>query len=422
MHMENLARRSTDIYISALLLVFPLWTGPGGYANITFWKFALYAVLTGLWALALLYAALRGRTPPGPGRLFAGLIIALLLWCALSRLASPYEVSIMGLRYDGLLPAALYCITALGCAAYGCMRLRYVNLLGLSVTLCCLVALLQLLGFNPLWLYPEGLGYYDAGLSYSGAFLGTIGNTNILGAFLALSCPLLSFTALRFRGRQLWLLFPAAFAAAVVVLSKSEAGLLGLLAATLAGLTYYVYRRSRRAGLVFALAEAAGAALFLAVIYLSGPDSGTLYELHELLHGRIDMSFGSSRVAIWREALRLFSERPLPGGGPGTFGLRSTLEFTRYVEETGLTFHTLADNAHSDILSCLADLGLPGAALYIAAAVYALRRSFGRPVCFALAAYYVQALFSTGSCFVLPVAAVLFALASRGGGETGAEK
>ena len=171
-----------------------------------------------------------------------------------------------------------------------------------------------------------------------------------------------------------------------------------------------------------ALAEAAGAALFLAVIYLSGPDSGTLYELHELLHGRIDMSFGSSRVAIWREALRLFSERPLLGGGPGTFGLRSTLEFTRYVEETGLTFHTLADNAHSDILSCLADLGLPGAALYIAAAVYALRRSFGRPVCFALAAYYVQALFSTGSCFVLPVASVLFALASRGGGETGAEK
>ena len=41
------ARWLTDKYISLMLLVFPLWTGPQGYAAITRAKFLLFALLTG---------------------------------------------------------------------------------------------------------------------------------------------------------------------------------------------------------------------------------------------------------------------------------------------------------------------------------------------------------------------------------------
>ena len=401
----------TDKYICVMLLVFPLWTGFEGYGNITFWKFAFFAAVTGLWLASLAVSALAGRERPRPYRPFALLCALLLAWAALSYLVSPFSPDLMGRRYDGLLPLALYVLAGLGCSAYGEFKWRYVNLLGVSVTLCCLVAALQLAGLNPLWLYPEGFDFYGAGVDYNGAFLGTLGNTNILGGFLALSCPLLAFSAVN-RRESLWLLLPAALGAAICALGGCEAALVGLMGSALVFVPYYVYQEKRRLGLAVLAFEAAAGLAALLWLYLAAPESGTLHELGELLHGRVEDSFGSSRVAIWREALRLFGERPVLGGGPGSFALRSTLEFTRYVPETGLTFHTLADSAHSEILSALTELGVVGGACYVTLAAHTLRRSLRTPLAPALLAYLLQALFSTGTCFTLPLLAILSALSA----------
>lgn len=412
MGMESLARRVTDIYIRLLLLVFPLWTGLEGYARITRWKFAFYTVLTCIWAVLLVFFAVRERRGPQNPRAFALLAAALAVWAAVSAAASEYGGrTLLGWNYDGLLPLILYVTTALGVAGYGKWRKNYVNLLAVSVSLCCLVALLQLAGLNPLWLYPEGYDYYDAGVRYTGTFLGTLGNTNILGAFLCLSVPLFVFSAAESGGKGLWLLVPAALGTAVIVLSRSEAGLMGLLAAAFAGVPYHVKRK--RGGRAFRLVLAAEAALLLAALaalYLIDFGSGTLWEAHEILHGRVQDGFGSSRIAIWREALRLFAERPLLGGGPGTFGLRSTLEFSRFVEETGVTLTTRADNAHCAALSFLTDLGVPGALLWLGGWAYVFRRwlAGAAPAAgTALASYFVQAAFGPETCFVLPLVCVL---------------
>ena len=414
MGMESFASRVTDKYICLMLLVFPLWTGFDGYAQITRWKFIFFAVTACIWYVLIIFSIFKERSLPRVGSGFAACLGALLLWAALSFILSPYGVSLMGPRYDGLLPMALYILTALGCAAYGSWHDRYAVLLGISVSICCAVAVLQLLGFNPLRLYPEGYDYYGAGIWYNGSFLGTLGNTNLLGAFLCLACPALAFTAALRRGHYLWLLLPAALGAAVTALSRSEAGLVGLAAALLAGTPYYVNLRGRRrAALIVLAAETALVIAALLAVYAAAPASGTLYELSEILHGRIDGSFGSHRVAIWGEALRLFAERSLLGGGPGTFALRSTLQFSRFAPESGLTFTTVADNAHCEALACLADLGLPGALLYLAAWAVVLRcwlRGRAPAAGTALLSYFVQSLFGIGTCFVLPLTAILCGL------------
>ena len=269
MGMKSLARWITDKYICLLLLVFPLWTGFDGYAQITRWKFIFYAVITVIWAVLLIFFAVRRREKPRCLKVFAALLSALLAWAAVSALASEYGVrTLMGWNYDGLLPMALYAVTALGVAAYGEIKKYYVNLLAVSASICCVVALLQLLGLNPLWLYPEGLDYYDAGIKYAGSFLGTLGNTNILGSFLCICCPLFAFTALFERGRRLWLLLPAALCLAVLVLSRSEAGLLGIAAAALIGVPYYVYLNHKcRAFILTVACEAAIVCAALCVLY-----------------------------------------------------------------------------------------------------------------------------------------------------------
>ncbi len=422
--MKSLAHRLTDKYIALMLLVYPLWTGLDGYGNITRWKFVFFAVVTCIWAVLLIFFVIREQTAPRRCGVFTILCAAFLAWACVSAACSEYgSQTLLGYRYDGLLVLALYGVTALGCALYGEFKESYVYLLAVSVTLCCAVAILQLCGFNPLRLYPEGLGYYDAGVSYSGAFLGTIGNTNLLGAFLCLSCPLFAFTAAEKRGKRLWLLLPAALGTAVIVLSQSEAGLVGLAAALLMGIVCYVnLHLGRKAALIALGIEAAFVLLALAAVYFAASENGTLYELHEILHGRVRDEFGSSRVAIWREALRLFSERPVTGGGPGTFGFRSALEFSRYVPETGLTLTTRADNAHCEALSCLVNLGVPGALLYIALAAYVLRLALcgaSAAIGLALLSYFVQALFGISTCFILPFVALLAGLASAGGsGQT----
>ena len=144
---------------------------------------------------------------------------------------------------------------------------------------------------------------------------------------------------------------------------------------------------------------------------------GTLWELSEILHGRAQDGFGSSRVAIWREALRLFGERPLTGGGPDTFGARSLLDFERYVPETGLTLSTHADNAHSEPLGCLVNLGLVGFAAYAGLVVTALRRwlrGSGPEYGAGLVGYLVQSLFGLGLCLVVPVAWIYMGLICSG--------
>lgn len=467
----------TDCYCITMLGAFPLFPGFEGYANITWSKFLFFAAATGLWLLALAAALLRERgrgtgrgRRPAPAE-WAGL--AFLAALVLSWLCSPWRAaSLLGAgRWDGLLSCALYALCFLGAARYAEPKPVHAAALAVGTGLCCLVAVGQLFGLDPLRLYPSNYCYYDTGLRYSGAYLGTIGNTNILDALLALALPL--FAALWIEGRgPLWLLplVPGLF----VVLRAGGGGVkAALLVAALVGMPLLLrdlprVRRGLRLGalgcgvaalalafaptyqnwvlrLSFAFSRSVLLALVLGALLLGlsfaptggrkpkpetlrrlflGLDaallilgavlvwnwkgeSGTLWELRQVLRGELSDEFGSSRVLIWRECLALVRERPLLGGGPGTLPLRLDIRFSRYVSETGRTLASYVDNAHNVYLGTLVNCGAVALAAELGMLVLALRGAFRdrdrAALATALAGALVHGLFGLGLCISEPV-------------------
>ena len=432
LNRENAAaearERITDCYLITVFFVFPLFFGFSGYENITFSKHCLWACATVAWLVCLAACTLRRRDllplpRPRAPQLAA---LALLAVCLLSWLFSPWRrESLLGAgRYDGLVTDALYILMFLGISRFARPKRFHMAALAAGIGLCCVVAALQLFGLNPLGLFPRGVGYYDRGILYSGAYLGTVGNTNILDALLCTALPL--FFALYVRGGSPLFLLPllpgcftlgcAGGSGAAVALLAAGAAALPLLCTTLSAL-----RRALRGfaaalvplglalawapetafGLVsprldfslpalaalgtaalltalsilpagrrppspralrrgFLLLDAAALLGALAFLWLYPGTEGTLRELHQALHGHLDDSFGSSRIRIWRECLALVPERPLLGGGPGTLALRLDILFTRFVPETGQTLTASVDNAHNIYLARLVNCGALG--------------------------------------------------------------
>lgn len=344
----------------------------------------------------------------------------------LSAFLSPYfpETLLGACRYDGLLTLLLYALIFAGVSSWARPRKKYVYALAASSVVCCVVALLQLLDINALGLFPEGLGYYDSGKLYSGAFLGTIGNIDVLAAYFCVCIPLFAAVpALTSDRRDLLLLIPAALCLCVLLISGVASGLLAAVFAALAGVPYIAFLKGRkRLCLVIVICSAAAAAAGLCFVYFHGGESGTLSELSAVLHGRIEDSFGSSRVRIWRECLPLVGERPLFGGGPDTLGLRTDLSFSRFVESTGVTLKTRVDNAHNEFLGYLVNTGLAGLASYISVLacsfLKAVKNGAGdslRPafIC-SVSCYLVQSLFGLGLCLVAPLVWIMAGLMCSG--------
>ena len=90
-----------------------------------------------------------------------------------------------------------------------------------------------------------------------------------------------------------------------------------------------------------------------------------LCELHELLHGNFDDSFGTGRIHIYRNVLHLVPEHLYFGGGPDTLCLRDTEDFRRYDTKRKLWIETHIDSAHSEYLNILVNQGLFALAAYL---------------------------------------------------------
>jgi hypothetical protein len=252
----RLARFATDKYILLMLLVFPLFTGLEGYSRITASKFAFFAAATGLWLLCLAACAAGRRRI---GRCFLtpalGGILAFLLAACISALFSPYGVKVLvgAGRFGGLLTLLLYGCAAIGAAKLAIPRFSYIICLSLSVTTCCVVAILQLLGGNPLQLFPAGLCYYDAHILYDGEFLGTIGNADLLSAFLCMALPLFLSTYISVGGSTVWLLLPAGLGLFVLAVSGVSGGAVALLTVSAVMVPLLAVEQRRFSRTLFAL-------------------------------------------------------------------------------------------------------------------------------------------------------------------------
>lgn len=367
-------------FLALMGTVFLLYTGPDGYAAIKQAKLSAYFVLAGgylvLMALYGLTALARGRaTLPTPAALWRKsspaqkLVLCYWGFTALSALCSPFGAqTILGMtRGEGLVTQTLYCGTFLCVSAFAPPIRRLGGVTGAVMTAFCLLCLVQMQGYNPLGLYPDGLSYLDANINYAGIYLGTIGNADLVSALLCLTLPLFAGLALRGTGRLRWLyLLPAALCALVLVQMDVQAGLVGAgLGLLLAAPKLLPLSQKGRKIAVFAviLLLLAG----FAALLLVDAQSGTVYELQQVLRGNWQEDFGSGRVRIWRQVLALVPQRPWLGFGPDTMSACGVTGYFWYHAASDTTIPLMVDAAHNEYLNILFHQGIPALLCYVGA-------------------------------------------------------
>ena len=392
--------RICGLYLILMSSLFLLAFSPAGYLNIVETKYAVFCVLTALFFLCFLILGGGKKLGGGKRDIVSILILAYWSWSLLSALCSPWKRTsfLGGDRLDGMLTITLYCIVVLilgKCGEYGCFP-YWIPAAGLTVL--CAVAILQLFDLNPLWLYPDPLRWSGREAEYNGAFLSLTGNADLTASVLAVGFAFLWPSALR---KKCWFcLFSSLLCLVVLIFSGIRAGLLGACASVIlcfpAALSLSG-KGKRRFWIIVAL-TCLGVCL---LIYLV-PFSGSFGELHELLHGHAEDSFGSGRIYIWKQVWTLVRERPLLGGGPDTLGQRG-LAFVK-VGADGAMLRRGIDCAHSEPLNILVNQGIPALMFLAAAIALTLLRavkcgtSAVIALTSALTAYIVTSFFSIGMC------------------------
>lgn len=198
---------------------------------------------------------------------------------------------------------------------------------------------------------------------------GSLGNPNVLGAFLAMVFALAcgELVATHVMSTRILIINVLTIVGLALLLSFSRSAWLGAAVGTaivVAGARPDASRLSVAAGL---------AAIVVAVVVVAvvaGRRLGGGFELERLLVARaltlFDVSaWGGSRLHIWADSLRLIASRPLAGYGPDNFGLVFPRFQTGDWGLGGRDVHQQIDKAHAETLQVAATQGLIGLAAYI---------------------------------------------------------
>lgn len=345
------------------------------------------------------------------------LVYLALTW--ISALASPYfpKTVIGASRYNGALTVTVYVVSFILISHFG--RADKFVLVGLSAATTAqnLLAIIQLSGRNPLSLYPDGMTYYDAGTLYSGEHLGTLGNVDLLAAFYCAAIPFFLYLIIRGKEKtRFWLFVPLASSVYVLVSMHVLAGYVGTLAGVLLMLPIAlpISRKKRK---ILAVCLALLLVLGLLTVFFADIGTGFLHEVHEVMHGNADDSFGSGRIRIWRDVLARTRGHLMLGNGPDTMIFADIEPFTRTDEMTGQLITANIDAAHNEYLNILFDSGIFALASYLAllaATIASFARGKKTAVSYACAAgtigYLAEAFFGISTCAAAPYLWMLLAM------------
>ncbi len=355
----------TGIFI-AFYLLFPGFRGYSGISGSKTWTFYVLAGLLLILGIVLLIRDLKQKTL----RALTPTQIAALAFWAFTLMSAVFSPSgekawYNAKAHEAALTVSLYVLLFLIVSRWGLPTERLFRVLFWAMVPFCVLCLIQAFGGNPLKLYPAGLNFYDGyGVKYKGAYAGTIGNVDIVSAFLTLPIPML---LLHTRGQKVreawpcWLL--AAACVGILIWLRVLCGLVGLALGAAICLAVLCPKQARKWVL---LAYGLLAMLGLIALWSFDLPIKFLHELHEILHGRFDDSFGTGRFFIWRQMLERIPERLWLGVGPDMARFSGLSPFVRHDElgnivydEAGKAIMATITDAHCYPLHILYCQGLP---------------------------------------------------------------
>lgn len=348
-------KRITKIYVYLMFGLFLLFTGFSGYSNVFTSKCILFTALSSIYLVASLIFGLSAKKMGAPE-------ISALIYLGITALSavasSHFPNTLIGIsRYEGLLTIGLYVAVFLFVSQNWDTGDGFMYFLCAVMLLESVVVILQLFGFNILWLYPKGTNYYIALEKYNGAFISTVGNSDIASALFSLVTPVLwGIFATRRKYRLLSLASAVASSACLFCISVS-AGIVAIVA-LICVIPFVLFPKRR---ITVAVILAFVAAIFFAILYFIPIKEGMLYELQSLMHGNYDPDFGSGRLHIWREVLD--NIKPLLGTGPDTMLKESIEPFVKTIN--GKNVVRSIDIAHNDYLNILFHQGIFALVAYL---------------------------------------------------------
>ncbi len=222
------------------------------------------------------------------------------------------------------------------------------------------LALVCYIAFDALYGYTHGSVAFRMGIQRAVGQTDAGGDPNTLAATMSATIPLLILLA--FHRPLRWMrAVPAVVAvllSIIVGVTGSRSGLLGFLG----GLSFLWWRARHR----LPVALVAGALLIFGFVVLPQQYKTRYSTITEgVAHGTFD---GSSlgRFSVWKKGLRMIMDRPLTGVGIDCFGVANA---AAYSEEGRASYL----QAHSLYVQVPAEIGLPGAIIFFAFLVEAIR-------------------------------------------------
>lgn len=420
---------ATSYYLALIMTVFLLYTGTMGFQRISWAKFTSFLAISGGYIIGMLLLLLivlillktrwmRKYKLPSIKKCISEstwvqrLMVIYLLMTWISAIISPYfPTTVIGAsRNEGALTITAYVLVFLLVSLCGRVEKWMLPVFAVSVSIFDIICILQLFGLNPFTLYPEGYDYFGANVHYNGAYLGTIGNVDLVAAFLCLAIPIFWVCLMRLNHSHRWLLLiPLGLSLFVLVKMWVLSGLVGVFVGCVIALcaTLPVSDKTRK---VLWIVLISGAIAAIALIFFVDVGSGLFHEVHLLLHGHVDDTFGSGRIHIWRSVLERIPENPWFGTGPDTMQFAGVEAFQRYDEQSGVLYVGEIDVAHNDYLNILFHQGVFAFVAYVAALVLSARNWLrcaphsveAAALGSAVLCYCIQVFFGLSVCVVAP--------------------
>ena len=420
MSAKSIMQKATEIFILLFASIHLLYTGTTGYTHIFDAKKITFCVITSLYFLCAFFCLYIHITDEKKSikallkkHLSASHIFVLfyMFFTLISGIISQhFPYTIFGVsRFEGIYTICCYGLSFILVSLFPCRKKYVFTIFSVCVTLYSILCVIQLLGYNPLSLYPKGTNFYDAGVIYTTAFIGTTGNTNLSGAFICLALPLLTAALFKAQDKKRFLLIiPILFLSFTVLKMGVISTVLGILAGTTITIPFLL-RLKKRGVILYFLLIAALLLTILSIIYFTNPTNGFISEISMILHGDISETFGSGRIRIWKNVLSEIPDAPIFGKGPDTMQKEKFPPFERFYPARNKVMKTGIDCAHNEFLNILYHQGILGLCAYLGFILCILnalwknkQNNFVLSLGIALICYIVQSFFTFSMCLTAP--------------------